>query len=603
MAFYGLRRSALISVYGPGSLVDFRSDHAPISCIIKEYGNWESEPLIEEPRLAALLNTVSFRQPPVDYENNGSKTQTFIEQFPKWLQCPTCKRIGHLKSWQSLSFSNHLDRYCTHCSSNSRKTYCIPIRFIAYCKKGHISDFPWHSFVNHSEQCSNNKPLDSQLILRSKGPSIADIFVTCPSCQASRPLIDAYKKTSFNCPSGTPWREHQTHSGECDQKLKITQRGSSSVYYPIHQSAISIPPWSSRIQSYLKGNYRTIIECDDPKIRKQLIQLLAKSPGTPTSISVERGKISVERLVQYFDERDEYCQSEKDSLSLKMEEYSVLSDSINTEYTSPDFIANPTKLTSSLGKYFRGVSEIKRLREVRALVGFTRVDPTPDKQFMQSISTKETASQWLPAIENFGEGIFIDFNTSYLHQWSIQPSVRKHFSSLTSGFFGSLVSDGQDIDAYKKILSPEFYLIHTLSHLLIRNLSTKCGYSSASIRERVYSLNSDISGCAPTHGLLLYTSSSDSDGSLGGLCGMAQNENFESLVVDSLRDGAWCSSDPLCISRPNADSLTASQASCHNCTLVPETSCEFFNSYLDRLFLFGNSCNPEIAFFEPTSYS
>ena len=601
MAVYGLRRSALISVYGPGSLVDFRSDHAPISCIIKEYANWESEPLIEEPRLAALLNTDSFRQPPVDHDTNSPKTQTFIEQFPKWLQCPNCKRIGHLTSWQS-SISNHLDRYCMDCSSNSRKSYCIPIRFIAYCKKGHISDFPWHSFVNHSEQC-NNKSLDSQLILRSNGPSIADIFVSCPSCQASRPLIDAYKKTSFNCLGNSPWREYQTNSVECDQKLKITQRGSSSVYYPIHQSAISIPPWSSQIQSYLKADYRTIIGIDDPTQRKQLIQLLANAPGTPTSICIKRGKISVEKLIQYFEERHEYSQSEKDSLSLKMEEYSVLSDSVTNEYSSDDFIANPIKLVSSLGKYFRGVSEIKRLREVRALVGFTRVDPTQDKQFIQSISTKETASKWLPAIENFGEGIFIDFNTSFLHEWSIKPSVKKHVSSLTSLFFEALIADGQDISVYKKILTPEFYLIHTLSHLLIRNLSTKCGYSSASIRERVYSFDKHISGYTSINGLLLYTSSTDSDGSLGGLCGMAKNENFEGLVVDSLRDGAWCSSDPLCISRPNADFLTASLASCHNCTLLPETSCEFFNSFLDRSLLFGNSSNPDIAFFESTSFS
>ena len=602
MAFYGLRRSALISVYGPGSIVDFRSDHGPISCIIKEYANWESEPEIEEPRLAALLNTVSFRQPPVDCESNSPKTQTFIEQFPEWLQCPNCKRIGHLKSWQPLSISNNFDRYCTHCSSNSRKSFCIPIRFIAYCKKGHISDFPWHSFVNHSEQC-DNKSIDSQLILKSKGPGIADIFVSCPSCQASRPLIDAYKKASFNCLGDTPWREHKTNSGECDQKLKITQRGSSSVYYPIHQSAISIPPWSSQIQSYLKSNYKTIIAVEDPLSRNKLIRVLADMPGTPTSICVERGKISVERLIQYFEDRDEYYQSETDSFSLKMEEYSVLSDSVNTEYRSKDFIANPTKLSSSLGKYFRGVSEIKRLREVKALVGFTRVDPTQDKQFVQTISRKETASNWLPAVENYGEGIFIDFNTSFLNEWSSKPSVKKHFSSLTSRFFESLIADGQDVSIYEKTLTPEFYLIHTLSHLLIRNLSTKCGYSSASIRERVYSVNNDILGCAPINGLLLYTSSTDSDGSLGGLCGMAKNENFESLVVDSLRDGAWCSSDPLCISRPNADSLTASLASCHNCTLVPETSCEFFNSFLDRSFLFGNSNNPEIAFFAASYFS
>lgn len=602
MAIYGLRRGALISVYGPGSLVDFRSDNAPISCIIKEYVNWGSQPVIEEPRLAALLNTQSFRQPPVESDNNGSQTQTFIEQFPKWLQCPTCKRIGHLKTWPSPSFSNHFDRYCAVCSTNSRKVYCIPIRFIAYCKKGHISDFPWHIFVNHSDQCENNKPLEDQLILKSKGPSIADIFVSCPSCQASRPLIDAYKKSNFNCLSYSPWKDFPSNSVECNQKLKITQRGSSSVYYPIHQSSISIPPWSSQIESYLKPEYRTIVNIDNPSDRRKLITLLASTPGTYTGICVERGKLSLEQLIQYFDERQEYSQSKKDNLSLKAEEYSVLASSVSTEYNSEAFIARPVSLLNAFNQYFAGVSEIKRLREVKALVGFTRVEPSQDKEFIQAISSKETASKWLPATENFGEGIFIDFNTPYLKEWASSAVVKKHFNSLVSGFFEALISDGQDIEDYKKILSPEFYLIHTFSHLLVRNLSTKCGYSSASIRERVYSFNSDLSGCSPVFGLLLYTSSTDSDGSLGGLCGMAKIQNFEALVIDSLREGVWCSSDPLCISRPNAGRLTASLASCHNCTLLPETSCEFFNSFLDRSFLFDGSNDPSLGFFKPSFY-
>ena len=276
---------------------------------------------------------------------------------------------------------------------------------------------------------------------------------------------------------------------------------------------------------------------------------MANAPGTPTSICIKRGKISVEKLIQYFEERHEYSQSEKDSLSLKMEEYSVLSDSVTNEYSSDDFIANPIKLVSSLGKYFRGVSEIKRLREVRALVGFTRVDLTKTSNLYNLYLQKKSESGFQPI---WRRDIY-SLNTSFLHEWSIKPSVKKHVSSLTSLFFEALIADGQDISVYKKILTPEFYLIHTLSHLLIRNLSTKWGYSSASIRERVYSFDKDISGYTSINGLLLYTSSTDSDGSLGGLCGMAKNENFEGLVVDSLRDGAWCSSDPLCISRPNAD--------------------------------------------------
>ena len=98
-------------------------------------------------------------------------------------------------------------------------------------------------------------------------------------------------------------------------------------------------------------------------------------------------------------------------------------------------------------------------------------------------------------------------------------------------------------------------------------------------------------------GILLYTSSSDADGTLGGLAGMAETQKFSELIKSALHDGQWCSGDPLCMNRVTDISLTGSLASCHSCTLLPETSCEVFNRFLDRGLLYGTEDNKEIAFF------
>ena len=143
--------------------------------------------------------------------------------------------------------------------------------------------------------------------------------------------------------------------------------------------------------------------------------------------------------------------------------------------------------------------------------------------------------------------------------------------------------------------SARYVLLHTLSHLLIRQLSLECGYSGASIKERIYSTwpgSSEVMA-----GILLYTSSSDSDGSLGGLVRQGHPNEFEKIFRNMLQDAFWCSSDPICIQSKAQGYDSLNFAACHACTLLPETSCEMRNCLLDRASISGTLEDRDKGFF------
>lgn len=141
-------------------------------------------------------------------------------------------------------------------------------------------------------------------------------------------------------------------------------------------------------------------------------------------------------------------------------------------------------------------------------------------------------------------------------------------------------------------------MLHTFAHLFIREISNICGYSAASIREKIYSEISDkdeVKMC----GVLIFVSSSDRDCSLGGLISVADNEDVFEKIMDSMLDRAsWCSGDPLCISSMKQGYKNLNYSACHDCTLLPETSCERFNCFLDRASIVGLPDNPNLGFFK-----
>jgi len=202
----------------------------------------------------------------------------------------------------------------------------------------------------------------------------------------------------------------------------------------------------------------------------------------------------------------------------------------------------------------------------------------------------DTAIDWLPAIKVYGEGIFIELDTTEIDRWMRADGVMDRIAPLVARYNAARVARQQP---FRNVLA-KFVLMHTLAHVIINQLSFDCGYGSASLRERLYCDFTDQS--RPMQGVLIYTASGDSEGTMGGLVRQAKAGRLETTVRRALDRAAWCSSDPVCVESHGQGSDSANLAACHSCCLVPETSCEEGNRLLDRALLVGTPDNPDLGF-------
>lgn len=241
--------------------------------------------------------------------------------------------------------------------------------------------------------------------------------------------------------------------------------------------------------------------------------------------------------------------------------------------------------------YFKSISLVPKLRESRAFVGFSRLEPggvmpLSDKKRM----LRRGPGDWLPAIEVFGEGIFFEFDAQALEKWAGRPAVKERTATLNAMYQDSFLAE--IIPGY---INPAFVMIHTFAHLLINQLSYECGYGSSAIRERLY-----CARCGDTRqmkGLLIYTASGDADGSLGGLVRQGEPGRLEDTIMAAIENARWCSADPICIQTEGQRADSCNLAACHTCALLPETCCELGNRLLDRGLVIGTLEETACGFF------
>jgi hypothetical protein len=193
---------------------------------------------------------------------------------------------------------------------------------------------------------------------------------------------------------------------------------------------------------------------------------------------------------------------------------------------------------------------------------------------VQALSATEL--NWRPAVELRGEGLFIELAEEAVRRWEEQRVVRDRSAAMEAVHCSWRRERGLPEAPYP---GGRFVLLHSLAHMLIHGLALDCGYSSTSIRERIYSSPGPGDSMA---GILLYTATPDSDGSLGGLADKGRPHRIEPLLRDALERAVYCSSDPLCGHNPPGEMGQLDGAACHACLFVSETSCERGNRYLDR---------------------
>jgi hypothetical protein len=594
-----LRRSAVASGFGPGAIIDFRAGDAAISALAAGLEEWDRNfppsgllhpQVIREERLQKKLNVKGFRLPPVrdPHAERDRERSLAAVRFPHWLQCPQCDRIAPEDRWADRP--GDPARWCADCTRRAPgqvRVTAVPVRFVMACEAGHLDEFPWHQWVQHLEGCRDRHGF---LKLTSEAAGLAGIILSCPACGARRSLDGIFSKGTWqrfpNCRGRRPWLAGADEL--CANKARAVQRGASNLYFPVTESALSIPPWSDRLQEALGVHFDAIVNTV-PEDRATYIRILARGDLAAVlqelDMSPEELSGEIERRLASHDAIE--------TGDLRLEEYRQFTAGVAVQGADREFEIRPRGVPDEIRPWISRLVKVVRLREVRVLTGFTRINPPglPGGPNVASLSAG-AVRDWLPAIEVRGEGIFLEFDSDALEAWESHTAVTERAAKLDERRRAEWVQRYGADAPLPPPLTPRFLMIHTFSHVLMRQLTLDCGYSSTALRERLY-VGEDPSMA----GILIYTASTDDDGTLGGLQRQGDPERIARTVLAAVHAQAWCSSDPLCIQDMLSSDDSLSLAACHSCVLAPETSCEEFNRFLDRALLVGTPACAALGYF------
>lgn len=596
-----VRRSQVIITHGPGAIVDFRAGGyggAGISVVaagLEEWDKWAPPPglghpqTVFEPRLQKKLGVDGFRLPPVApqvaprvYSKRSGRLVGV--RFPRWLQCPQCHLLRQPRQWTEDPGDPAL--YCAACSDKAggrNRVHVVPVRFIVVCENGHLDEFPWDFWVKHAEQCPQPPSRPRRELLLEGGPTagLAGLVLTCLGCGEQRSMEGSFGPDAIprQCHGRRPWLGINADE-PCTAEPRVVQRGASNIYFSVVESALDIPPWSDELQKKIGMRWSMLEQAPDADARKLLIRAmrLADIAGKPEA---ELATIIEDRIARLG----------MPDRNLRWEEYQQFVQHLNTFGENTEFEIRPAAAPPELAGWLQLITRATRLREVRAIRGFTRIfPPSGDEARVAKISMNRQV--WLPAVENRGEGVFIQLRVDEVQRWEAQPTVVERGEVIRAAYELAWHSRGR-AGAPPRTVTPRLLLIHSLAHAFIRQLSLSCGYSSASLRERLYvgAGNWDMAG------FLVFTSSPDADGTLGGLARQGETGKVARMFEQCLSAMTWCSSDPLCIQGIHSLTEPANGSACHSCLLASETSCEEFNVFLDRAFLVGTPAEPRLGYF------
>jgi len=611
-----LRPSQALTTFGIGSIIDLPN----LSVMVMGLEDWPLKDTVEigEQRLLASVKEAlgqqvkSLRSAPVvpdTYQVNQFDASSLVgipvAPFPRWLVCPYCRRLAPLGSGLfNLETPYRTDqiRYVhANCTKPGKSPTVVPARFIVACKNGHLDDFPWRAFVHRDEKTTCKGGL--KLYELTATGEAAGIEVQCEgeNCGATRRMSDAFKKDQNAMPVCKARRPHLRDHDEAgckapngkDMQMEPLLQGASNSWFGIMLSALAIPQASGELKQLVEDHW-TILE----KVQsEQNIELLQQVTPQLRDLS-EYTPSEIWKAVQA--KNSAVPTESTDPTDLKTPEWEVLADPESAE-RSRDFQLRIVAPPKRYAKYFEKIVLAERLREVRALVGFTRIESPSDYDNPaafpenQRARLSRTQPTWVPASEIRGEGLFFHFKEDVIQKW-----VKK-----AKNLDGVFLEAHQRWRIARKLDPPqEFYpgirfvLLHSFAHALIRQLAVECGYTTASLRERIYSRNpgEDEPEMA---GVLIYTAAPDGEGTLGGLVSLGKPETLERHLDQALDNMRLCASDPLCAEHhPYRDGNTLHAASCHACLFAPETSCERGNKYLDRAVLVSTVERSDLAFFE-----
>jgi hypothetical protein len=599
--------SQLLLTYGPGAMLDL-PDHAVVVSGLQDwrFGEWRP---VEEDRLIALLRQQlgpklssafqGLRHPPTYDEDRHDVNAPGVEVrlFPEWFtadETPSAPgqtgddeqaKPGMEKRRRIVEFTD-LDVKTSgklSYSGGGKKVDVNPIRFVGACTKGHLQDINWRQLAHRNGDRTCRKPLHWVEKGVSSDPS--DISVRC-TCGAYVTLGDLYiPKFLGSCECRSPWLTPRHAQGEtCKDDLRLLPRSATNTYFPQTVTVISLTKSEDRVRQVIAEQKTTV---DSIRILPNFLEVLRSLPQTKEAFK----DFSDDEIMRGLS--DTSGEDGDKTTNLRVAEFDLLASGapvIGNDSAGSFFYAE-TLPTASLhlekpwADFLKGVVKVHRLREVTCLYGFTRLEPPPTtaeselEEMQLSVDGASLAREvnWLPAIEQFGEGIFLHINPDFVKDWAKKPEVTAQAADLKN----RELTDAERFGRKPVHFGIIYWALHSLSHAFMAELALECGYPLSSLKERIYASGG---AQADRFGILIYTSTAGGQGTLGGLSSMAARAG--ELLARATQHLALCSNDPICAEQSTGNHDYPLQgAACHACLLVPETSCEARNSRLDRALL------------------
>jgi hypothetical protein len=576
---------------GVGAVIDLPG----MSVIVRGLDAWGAGGIpISEPRLLTQVQhalpgagITSLRAAPNDPQTADdpfTHVGVPVTTFPRWLRCPACYQLLPIDGVDQLELHHRYGRrpdlakwVHRHCPKQAaitpaKRRACIPARFVVACARGHLDEFPYVDFVHQTAQqpCPG-----AQLEMRDAGSVLGPrVTVSCTAgCGATRNISAAAgTQGAANLPQCRGRHPHLQTYGPCDQPLKLMVLGASNLWFGVTVSALHLPH-EDPVASTIAEHWDVLSAQPSPQV---LAAIVAGMPALHALRELTAAELAA--AVEAERKRRADRRDDEPVPGLLDAEWELFSHPTTTSQDD-DFRAVPTPTPQQYTGLLRQVVQVERLREVQAMVGFTRIDAPAagDLQPAFRVPLSIARAGWVPAVERRGEGIFLELQEAEVAAWCAQAENHPHVDALRASY--ARWRGNRDLAPDPTFPVPRYLLIHTLSHLLLRQVALECGYSSASIRERLYVGTPEH----PTAGVLLSTAASDSEGTLGGLVALGDARFLGRLLDHALVDAETCTSDPLCAERiPEAPSDQLHVAACHACLFASETSCEAGNRWLHR---------------------
>ncbi len=611
--YVDIRLSHLLRDCSVGAIVR----HDQVLMVVQDTRQWDgprTSPYDRQIRYVELvkralgLGDLRLCRPPVKkQEGDWIRDWVPARRFPRWMRCSRCGFLHH-EPWKGrddrdpegnahqrageTAASTPVLR-CGHIDGESRGTcrgLLEQVPWVLVHEDGYLADAPWHEIAHYNSgpsrpsECRPDRESVYLKVIRRQGRW----HVRCLSCRAYTRLPDRFPYGKHT--PQQPWVRERPPEPPSQPGLLI-RVNDVRVHFAECRTALVVPP-ESRIRrgSVVDRLHSSSADQDLIRTARNLFarqsryrKLAAEYRSTPEEVAEAFERIERGELVQELPPGD-----------LEQLEYGALTQPIPDLRPDEDFVTeHHTEAWRQLGGSLTGPSAgfagaveklvaVQRLKEIMVFTGFRRggIGEAPDRPPTPPDIVGE--SDWLPALELWGEGLFFALKEELVAQWEAQSEARAR--AVETAMRAEAVHLPGPIG---EAISPRFLLCHTLAHLIIRRLEAEAGYPAASLRERIYCA-SRVDGEDAMAGVLIYIAVADTHGSLGGLMDMAQPDRFLRLLAGAVDDATWCSFDPVCREQEGHGPDLLNRAACHACALVPETSCICGNRLLDRVFVAGD---------------